>query len=83
MFDLQAPGPDFVLAAGKARQRGLLQEAERGKLMRRVKTARPGWLDCILAGIGGALISIGTKLQGPRFHQASYRAARDTSPRRG
>jgi len=54
----------FMLAAGEARRRDFLEEAERHRLIQKAKAARTGLLDRVLASIGGFLISAGKKLQG-------------------
>ena len=70
------PGPEFMLAVGKARQGALLKDAERHQTTRGTSPARSRHLDRLLAGIGDALISAGTKLQGSRVYQEGYQAAK-------
>jgi len=60
------PSPEFMLAVGKARQGALLKDAEHRQATREAN----------LAGIGDALISAGTKLQGSRVYQEGYQAAK-------
>lgn len=75
MFDPQAPGFEFVLAAGKARQSAMLQEAEGDRLKRRLRVG-PSLLDRALAGLGNWLIAAGAKLQGQSFYQDNLQVAR-------
>jgi hypothetical protein len=75
MFDPQLPGPDFVLAAGKARQSDVLEQAECDRLIRRIAPAIPGLSNRVLAGIGDLLIVAGTKLRGPELYQDNYQTA--------
>jgi hypothetical protein len=70
------PGPEFMLAVGKARQGALLKDIERRQATREASPARSRHLDRLLAGIGDALISAGTKLQESRFYQEDYQAAK-------
>jgi len=74
MFDPQAPGLEFVLAAGKARQSTMLQEAEGDRLKRKLRVG-PRLLDRALAGLGNWLIAAGAKLQGQSFYQDNYQVA--------
>jgi hypothetical protein len=55
--------PDVVLIMVKEHQRELLEEAKRVRLVREAKPANHGFVDHLLADIGGLLISAGTKLQ--------------------
>ena len=70
------PSPEFMLAVGKARQGALLKDAEHRQATREANPARSRHLDRLLAGIGDALISAGTKLQGSRVYQEGYQAAK-------
>ena len=74
MFDPQAPGFEFVLAAGEARQSAMLQEAEGDRLRRKLRVG-PRLLDRALAGLGNWLITAGAKLQGQSFYQDNYQVA--------
>ena len=70
------PGPEFMLAVGKARQGILLKNAEHRQTTREASPARSRHLDRLLAGIGDALISAGTKLQESQVYQEGYQTAK-------
>jgi hypothetical protein len=63
MFDPQIPNPHLMLIMGEARQSDVLKEAKRDQLVRKAKPPRPRLANRVLAGVGGCLISAGTKLQ--------------------
>lgn len=58
MFDLMV-----IAEVTKAHQHDVLKEAEDDRLVQKVRASRIGLRERVLAGIGGALISAGQKLQ--------------------
>lgn len=55
--------PERIWMIASERQRELLDEARRVRLIRAAKPTRPGIADRLLAGAGGFLIVAGKKLQ--------------------
>jgi hypothetical protein len=67
MFSKLITDPQLSLRIVETIQNDVLQEAERDRLMQEVNPASPALQDQVLAGVGGLLISLGTKLQGQQM----------------
>lgn len=67
MFDKLITDPQLSLRIVETIQNDVLQEAERDRLMQEANPASPALQDQVLAGVGGLLITLGTKLQGQQM----------------